>query len=92
MKAKLFIEFGQFIERLTARTLRLTPVGKNILCSNPPVRANLPMRNLLFIEKLYEMGPLNIEQVSRLLRRQLGMDRHKRHCVAARHLLKDVEE
>lgn len=57
LKAKLFIELGQFIERLTAGTLRLTPVGKNILGSNPPVRANLPMWNLLFVEKLHEMRP-----------------------------------
>ena len=34
----------------------------------------------------------DIEQVSRLLRRQPGMDRHKRHRLAARHLLKDIEE
>ena len=57
LKAKFFIELGQFVERLTARTLRLTPVGEDILGSHPPVRANLSMRNLLLVEKLHEMRP-----------------------------------
>ena len=57
LKAKLFIELGQFVEHFTARTLRLTPVGKDILGAHPPVRANFSMRNLLFVEKLHEMRP-----------------------------------
>ena len=57
LKAKLFIKLCQFVERLTARTLRLTPVGEDILGTHPPVRANFSMRNLLFVKKLYEMRP-----------------------------------
>ena len=57
LKAKLFIELGQFVERLTARTLRLTPVGEDILGAHSPVRTNFSMRNLPFVKKLYEMRP-----------------------------------
>ena len=92
LKAKLFIELGQFVEYLTTRPFGLAPVGENVFGPHSPVRANFSVWNFLLVEKLHEMRPRDIEQVSRLLRGQLGMDRHKCHRVAARHLLKDIKE
>ena len=35
LKARLLIEFGQFVERLATRPFRLAPVGKNIDIEEP---------------------------------------------------------
>ena len=72
LKAKSLIEFGQFVERLMTRPFHLAPVGKNIFGPHSSVRANFAVWDFLLVKKLHEMRPRDIEQVSRLLRRQFG--------------------
>ena len=56
------------------------------------MRADLVVGNLPLLQERHEMRPRHVEQVGRLLGCQLGVDRHQRHRVAARHLLQDIKQ
>src|SRR5215217_7631166 len=56
------------------------------------MRADEAVRDSAFVEETHEKWPGHIQEVRRLLRGQLGVNRNDRHSVAVRHLPQDLQE
>jgi iron-sulfur cluster repair protein YtfE (RIC family) len=82
----------QCVEHTSAPNLIALSVREHIRCEKTTVCADAAIWERLFLQQFHEMRPRDIQQVGRLLRRQLRVHGKERYRVAIRHLAQYFEE
>ena len=82
----------EFVEGRVTLGLEIPLVGEQVFQQHPPVGPHLPARDGPLVEELHQVRPGDVQEVGRLLGRQLGTDRRQGHRVPLPQLGQDLHE